>query len=116
MREDAAEIQGIIQTVAKYYDEYHEQIENSGLDFANILNSVDSPDGALTNSAADRLLSEASALTAAEQAQIDAQNGVDFDVIVLSSKQFGFIVRDAGGKPMKGVQVKVTGTGGSKAD
>lgn len=116
VREDAAEIQGIIQTVAKYYDEYHEQIENSGLDFANILNSVDSPDGALTNSAADRLLSEASALTAAEQAQIDAQNGVDFDVIVLSSKQFGFIVRDAGGKPMKGVQVKVTGTGGSKAD
>ena len=116
VREDAADIQEIIQTVAKYYNEYHDQIEKSELDFANILNSVDSPDGALTKSAADQLLSEASALTAAEQAQIDAQNGVDFDVIVLSTKQFGFIVRDASGRPISGVQVEVTGTGGSKAE
>lgn len=116
VREDVAQIRKDIQTVARYYDEYHDLLDSSGLDFTNLLNSVDSPDGALTGSSAEKLLSEASALTQAEQAHIDAQNGVDFDVIVLSSKQFGFIVRDANGNPIKNVQVKVTGTGGVKAE
>ena len=41
---------------------------------------------------------------------MSAQNDVDFNVVVLSSKQFGFIVRNSSGAPLKGVKVHVSCT------
>ena len=97
VREDVSSMRQTISAVANYYSLYHTALENGSTSFASLMNAADTPDGALTGSASKQLLAEAKMLTDEEQANIDSQNGVDFEVLVLSSKQFGFIVRDSAG-------------------
>ena len=108
VREDVSSMRRTISAVANYYSLYHTALENGSTSFASLMNAADTPDGALTGSASEQLLAEAKRLTDEEQANIDSQNGVDFEVLVLSSKQFGFIVRDSAGKPMKDASVTVS--------
>lgn len=110
VRDDLAETQGVIDTVAQYYQQYHERLEQSSVSFSDLLKDADSPGNAVTNTALTKLDSEAKALLNAELRQMSAQNDVDFNVVVLSSKQFGFIVRNSSGAPLKGVKVHVSCT------
>lgn len=107
VREDMAQLQSIIETVARYYDQYHDLLEEHELNLASRFDAADSPAGVLSGAAADKLLAAADKLTDDEQKNVSAMNGVDFTVIALSSKQFGFIVRDADGKPIKNANVSV---------
>lgn len=107
VREDVAQLQSIIETVARYYDQYHDLLEEHELNLASRFDAADSPAGVLSGAAADKLLAAADKLTDDEQKNVSAMNGVDFSVIALSSKQFGFIVRDADGKPIEKANVSV---------
>lgn len=101
VREYVAEMQTIIGTVVRYYQQYEEAVDSHELNFLNVLQAADTPDGAITQQAEEKLLAEAEALTNEEQAHIDARNSVDFSVVTLSTKQFGFIIRDHEGKLLK---------------
>ena len=107
VREDMTQLQQIIKTVANAAAKYSDQLAGHGLTFNKLLDAADTPDGEITDKAEQELLKTAEALTNAEQKLIAAQNGTDFSVLVLSSKQFGFIVRDAKGDPIKGAKVTV---------
>ena len=111
VREYVAEMQTIIGTVVRYYQQYEEAVDSHELNFLNVLQAADTPDGAITQQAEEKLLAEAEALTNEEQAHIDARNSVDFSVVTLSTKQFGFIIRDHEGKLLKDAQVSVQATG-----
>ena len=89
VREYVAEMQTIIGTVVRYYQQYEEAVDSHELNFLNVLQAADTPDGAITQQAEEKLLAEAEALTNEEQAHIDARNSVDFSVVTLSTKQFG---------------------------
>lgn len=111
VREYVAEMQTIIGTVVRSYQQYEEAVDSHELNFLNVLQAADTPDGAITQQAEEKLLAEAEALTNEEQAHIDARNSVDFSVVTLSTKQFGFIIRDHEGKLLKDAQVSVQATG-----
>ena len=111
VREYVAEMQTIIGTVVRYYQQYEEAVDSHELNFLNVLQAADTPDGAITQQAEEKLLAEAEALTNEEQAHIDGRNSVDFSVVTLSTKQFGFIIRDHEGKLLKDAQVSVQATG-----
>ena len=104
-------MQTIIGTVVRYYQQYEEAVDSHELNFLNVLQAADTPDGAITQQAEEKLLAEAEALTNEEQAHIDARNSVDFSVVTLSTKQFGFIIRDHEGKLLKDAKVSVQATG-----
>lgn len=108
VRQDVAQLNTIIDTVLRYYDQYHDLLEEHESLLASRFNAADSPAGVLTGKATDKLLADAEKLTDAEQKNVSAMNGVDFTVIALSSKQFGFIVRDADGKPIEKASVSVS--------
>ena len=108
VREDVAQLNSIIETVARYYDQYHDLLEEHELNLASRFDAADSPAGVLSGAAADKLLAAAKELTGDEQKNLSAMNGVDFTVIALSSKQFGFIVRDTDGKPIEKAKVSVS--------
>ena len=108
VRQDVAQLNTIIDTVLRYYDQYHDLLEEHESLLASRFNAADSPAGVLTGKATDKLLADAEKLTDDEQKNVSAMNGVDFTVIALSSKQFGFIVRDADGKPIKDASVSVS--------
>ena len=107
VREDMAQLQQIIKNVADNAAKYSDLLAGHGLTFNKLLDAADTPDGEITDRAKQQLLDTAEKLTNDEQKLIAAQNGTDFSVLVLSSKQFGFIVRDAKGVPLKGANVKV---------
>ena len=107
VREDMKQLQQIIKTVADNAAKYSDQLAGHGLTFTGLLKAADTPDGEITDKAEQELLKTAEALTNDEQKLVAAQNGTDFSVLVLSSKQFGFIVRDAKGNPLKGAKVIV---------
>mgnify|MGYP004557633129 FL=1 len=108
VREDVSRIQSIRSTVASQYADYAAKLQNHETSFEGVMGAINSPDNAVTNAAQAQLLAQAGQLTQAEQNAIDAQNGVDFNVLVLSGKQFGFVVRDEKGSPLSGVSVKVS--------
>ena len=108
VREDVSRIQSIRSTVAGQYAGYAARLQNHETNFEGVMGAINSPNNAVTNAAQAQLLAQAGVLTQKEQNAIDAQNGVDFNVLVLSSKQFGFVVRDEKGKPLSGVSVKVS--------
>ena len=107
VREDMAQLQQIIKNVADNAAKYSDLLAGHGLTFNKLLYAADTPNGEITDKAKQRLLNRAETLTNDEQKLIAAQNGTDFSVLVLSSKQFGFIVRDAKGVPLKDANVKV---------
>lgn len=111
VRDDMAEMQRVIDVVAKYYEQYHQLLEQSTISFSSLLQAADSPDNEITGAALGKLNSEAKARLNAELKQLSAQNDVSFDVVVLSSKQFGFIVRDGKGNPLKNVKVHAACSG-----
>lgn len=111
VRDDMAEMQRVIDVVAKYYEQYHQLLEQSTISFSSLLQAADSPDNEITGAALGKLNNEAKARLNAELKQLSAQNDVSFDVVVLSSKQFGFIVRDGKGNPLKNVKVHAACSG-----
>ena len=106
VREDVAQLNSIIETVVSSYAQYHAMLEAYEGNLAAQFPPADSPTGVL-DAAKNALLAAADKLTGDEQKNLSAMNGVDFTVIALSSKQFGFIVRDADGKPIEKANVSV---------
>lgn len=106
VREDVAQLNSIIKTVLSSYAQYHAMLEAYEGNLAAQFPPADSPTGVL-DAAKNALLAAADKLTGDEQKNLSAMNGVDFSVIALSSKQFGFIVRDADGKPVEKANVSV---------
>ena len=106
VREDVAQLNSIIETVVSSYAQYHAMLEAYEGNLAAQFPPADSPTGVL-DAAKNALLAAAKELTGDEQKNLSAMNGVDFTVIALSSKQFGFIVRDADGKPIEKANVSV---------
>ena len=107
VREDVAQLNSIIKTVLSSYAQYHAMLEAYEGNLAAQFPPADSPTGVL-DAAKNALLAAAKELTGDEQKNLSAMNGVDFSVIALSSKQFGFIVRDADGKPIEKANVSVS--------
>ncbi len=106
VREDVAQLNSIIKTVLSSYAQYHAMLKAYEGNLAAQFPPADSPTGVL-DAAKNALLAAADKLTGDEQKNVSAMNGVDFTVIALSSKQFGFIVRDADGKPVEKANVSV---------
>lgn len=107
VREQVSQMQAAIRRVALAYQQYEALFANHRLAFQSTLSAVDSPEGVITGPALEALSAQAAQLTQLEQAQIDQQNA-DFSVLVLSTKEFGLILRDEKGNPVKGASVKVS--------
>lgn len=103
VREQVSRMKAAIAAVVGAYQAYEKDFSGQQLTFQHLLSSVDSPEGSATGPALDALNQEAQRLTQEEQAQ-----NLDFSVAVLSTKQFGLIVRDEYGNPLKDASVKVT--------
>ena len=115
-REYVAEMRTVIGTVVRYYQQYEETVASHEGSFLQTLQGADTPDGEITRQAKEKLLAQAKALTEEEQTHIDGQNGIDFSVVTLSTKQFGFIIRDDHGNLLKGAQVTVQASGSPRSE
>ena len=101
VRASVANIQSIITAMAGYYAQYQDLLKDHHFQLKQVMQTPQSPE--LVASGEEKLSAEAARLTAEEE-----KKKIDFEVLVLSTKQFGFVVRDADGKPMEKVKVHVS--------
>lgn len=103
VRDDLSEMKGVVAAVAGAYGTNRSDLAQYAVNISHAMKNADGPDSRYTSAAMEKLNAEADKLLADEL----AQNDVDFDVVVLSSKQFGFVVRDQNDKALQGVKVEV---------
>ena len=103
VRDDLSEMKAVVNDVAGNYSIYGANLAQHAYNIRYETQNADRPDDQYTSAAMEKLNAQADKLLADEL----AQNDVDFDVVVLSSKQFGFVVRDQDGKALKGVKAEV---------